>query len=197
MLDAASAAIDAVVAVLVLLLFAGIAFAIQGIVHIRWIDRCLNEMALAFGHTNRIIFDAYASMNDDHFGHTMTLHAFEYIEIACLMMRLRRNGACCIRIPNDNVRIGTDGNATLFRVQIEYLRRIGACDCNKFRRTDDASVHTFLPNNRHTIFDTIHSVRYFGEIIFAQFFVLPIEGAVVAAGRLQMAPTPLKKFMHK
>lgn len=118
----------------------------------------------------------------------MAFHALEYIEVACLMVRLHGDGAFGVRIPDDNISIGTLGDAALLRIQIEYFSCIRAGDGHKSIWADDAGMHALFPGDRQPVFDAIHSVGDFREITLTQGLLLAIECAMIAAGCLKMVP---------
>lgn len=103
-----------------------------------------------------------------------------------MVMRLSRNGSRRLRIPDDNVRIRTGLNASLSRVQIKNLSRVRASHRYEFTRIDNARVNALLPHDRHAILDAVHAVRYLGEVVQAELLVRLVEGAIVAARRLQV-----------
>lgn len=53
--------------------------------------------------------------------------AFSTYRVVCL----GSDGADGVRVPDDQVGIGTDSNPTLTRVQVEDLSCVGASDCHK------------------------------------------------------------------
>lgn len=103
-----------------------------------------------------------------------------------MVMRLRRNRARRLRIPHNDIRIGARLNAPLARIQIENLGRIRAGHRHKLARIDDARMDALLPDDRHAILDAVHAVRDLGEVVQAELLVRLVEGAIVAARRLQM-----------
>ena len=48
------------------------------------------------------------------------------------------------------------------------------------------ALRTFMPDNRHSIFNTITSIRNRSEIIFAQRFLVGVERSVVGTHAIQL-----------
>jgi hypothetical protein len=48
-------------------------------------------------------------------------------------------------------------------------------------------LRTLLPNDRQTIFDTVHSVGYLCEVTHADPFLCTSEGAIVSAGQMKLS----------
>lgn len=102
------------------------------------------------------------------------------------MMGLRRNRTRRLWIPHNNIGIRSGLDASLSRIQIENLGRIRTGHRHEFARINDAGMDSLLPDDGHPIFDAIHAVRNFGEIVQAEFLMRFVEGAIVTARRLQM-----------
>jgi len=47
-------------------------------------------------------------------------------------------------------------------------------------------MYALLPNYRHSVFDTVHAIGDFREVILAQGLLLSIERAIVAASNLKI-----------
>ena len=62
-------------------------------------------------HPSFIHDDSPAS--DDVTRHTVARHSLEQVEVACLMMRRRRDSARRRRVPYDNISVGADRNSSL------------------------------------------------------------------------------------
>lgn len=101
-------------------------------------------------------------------------------------MSLGGNGAFPVGIPDDNVSVRADGYNALSRIQVKNFCSIRAGDRNESRGVHYASVYTLLPEHRHSILHTIHTVGNLGEIIFAQSLLLGVERAIVAADNLKI-----------
>ena len=52
---------------------------------------------------------------------------------------------------------------------------------------EDLRRKTHFPNNRHPVFDTVHTIRDLGEVVLAERFLVGVEGAVVGTGALEVA----------
>ena len=58
------------------------------------------------------------------------------------------------------------------------------------------TYHSFLPDDRHPVLHTIHSVRDLGEVILAQGLLAHIKGAVVCARHTEVITSKEKKHGH-
>lgn len=101
-------------------------------------------------------------------------------------MSLGGNGAFPVGIPDDNVSVRADSYNAFSRIQVKDFGGIRAGDRNESRRVHYASMHTLLPEHRHPILHTIHTIGNLGKIVFAQSLLLGIERAIVAADNLKI-----------
>ena len=52
--------------------------------------------------------------------------------------------------------------------------------------------HTLFPDERHSILDSIDSVRNFGEVVFAESFLVGVERTVVCSSQIQISTATAK-----
>lgn len=161
---------------------------VQCIVNERWIDWRFQERTLSLGHPQQSILDANPAMDDHVLRYAVALHALEDVEVASLMMSRGRNGTDRLRIPDKNIRIRARSDTALARVDIEDFGRICTGDGNEPLRVDQSRLDTFIPDDGHPVLDTVDAVRNLSKVAKAEFFLVLIEGAVIAAGRLQIVP---------
>ena len=91
-----------------------------------------------------------------------------------------------IRIPNNNISIGTNTNVTFLWVEIENFSSICTGDGNKTARIQNASMYTIFPYNRHAILNTVYAIGNIGKIAHTQLLVFLVKSAIVTAGGLQI-----------
>lgn len=101
-------------------------------------------------------------------------------------MGLSGNGALPVGVPDDNVSVRADGYDTLPGVQVEDPGGVRAGDRDESLGIHYAGMHTFLPENRHSVFDAVHAVGDLREVVFTQSLLVGVEGAVVAADHLEI-----------
>ena len=133
---------------------------------------CSSIANLQFPNLGLSFIDHDPSIGNDIISHPMNLHAFEDIEIDGMMMRLGRNSPFLVRIPDDDVSIGSRLNDPLTRVEVEYLGRSGAGDLDESLLGHDALGHSALPNDRHAVFQAVDTVGDLGEIVQAKSLLL-------------------------
>lgn len=104
-------------------------------------------------------------------------------------MRLRRYRPGSSSVPNDDIGIGSNGDATFSRVQIEDFGGVRTGDGHKPRRRYDSRLYTLLPNDGHAVLQTVDAVRDFREIVLTHFLLGFVEGAVIAAYQLKDVPS--------
>lgn len=78
------------------------------------------------------------------------------------------------------------------RVNIEYFCCICACDGHESAGIQEPVMHTPFPDEGHAIFDSINAIRNLREVAQAQFLLVFIEGAVVAACHLKIIAGKIK-----
>lgn len=91
----------------------------------------------------------------------------EDVEVNGLDMRLSGNRTLPVRVPDNYIGVRADRYHSLSWIKVEDLCSVGAGHRHEPGRVHYSSVHPFLPNNRHPIFDTIHAIGDLGEIILA------------------------------
>jgi hypothetical protein len=72
-------------------------------------------------NVNFPVLDADSSIDDDDLRHSVALHPFKNIEIASVMVSLRRDYSSRLMIPNDKISVRSNGDASFSRIQIEDL----------------------------------------------------------------------------
>ena len=74
----------------------------------------------------------------------------------------------------------------LLRVDIEQFGRVGAGGGHKLAEIHLARGDSLLPDDGHAVLDSVDALRDPGEVLLARLLLLDREGAVVAAGALQV-----------
>ncbi len=72
-----------------------------------------------------------AAACDGGHSNAVHVHAFEDVEVHCMVVRGRADGALRAAIPHDDVRIAAHVDATLAWVKVEDAGGIRRCHCHK------------------------------------------------------------------
>ena len=81
----------------------------------------------------------------------------------------------------------------LFGIHVEDFSGIRRGNGDEASRVHFASHNSFRPDQRHALFDAVHAVWNFGEIIFAQLLLSRRESAMIRSSNLQIVAVLKKK----
>src|ERR1700733_7481420 len=98
-----------------------------------------------------------------------------------------RNRAAIVRVIDNKVRVGTDGDISLAREQTEELGRACAERIDKAMNVECTAFHTIGVHQIYPIFDAGNAVRDLGEGTGTEKLLLEVEGAMICANRVNQA----------
>merc|ERR1719341_281671 len=155
-----------------------------------------HELAGALGDLHLPLLHYYPTSCDDPLSNTVHLHALENVKVHSMMVGLSGDGAMLVGVPDHNVCIGAWRYQSFLRVEIENFGRRGGGHSDKPFRGQKTCGDTPLPDNTHSVLQSVHAVRDLGKIVEASRLLCRGEGTVVCARTVQIsAPKQLHKII--